>query len=310
MRMRHRVLMCLGCAALLLAIAAHPVVPTSSAAASPVDTAVRVVPVAPAMGADARLTRLVAAADDLYVIDAGPYHVRRYILNGLPYAELFTQVMRWKEGDNGLILGQPLDLFLRGERLFILDSLGTLWGYWGPDYGRALVPLRLQSNQDAPVAAAMHGSDLLLLDPARRRIWMYAPDAMGGYDTMPRSLLARGLPALAGAIRLAVSRDALLVLLRDGRVLALPWARPERVAVVRLPFRVTGLWASGTRTGLLIASRGEVALVALDGAVHWRVTLQGLDGEAITDVARSPAGALYVITHTRILHVQAAAPAP
>lgn len=303
MRMSVRAVTQLCAATLLCAMAARPGVATVAA-----EPAVRALPVMPDLGPGARLTRLAASRDDLYTIDAAPGHVQRYILHGLPYAEQFTQVMRWKEGADGLIMGRPLDLALSGERLLILDSLGSLWSYWGPDYSRVLVPLRLQSNQGTPVAVALHGADLLLLDPGKRAIWRYTPDARGSYDTRPHALTARPLAALSGALRLAVTRDALLVLCADGRVLALPWAHPDDVVAVHTPFHVTALSASAAGTRMLVASANQIAMLAPGGAVLWRATLAGLGSAAITDIARSPAGTLYVTTPARILRVAAATP--
>lgn len=258
-------------------------------------------------GATARFTRLVAARDDLYIIDGAAHHVRRYILHGLAYAEQFTQVMRWKEGANGLIMGQPVDLTLVGERLFILDSLGSLWSYWGPDYTRVLVPLRVQSNQGDQVALAFHGAALLLLDPTKRQIWHYAPDALG-YDTVPAPLLAHPLGWLAGAVRLATTRAALYVLRSDGSMLALPWSHPGEVMAPRLPWRVTGLWANPMRSRLLVSISNRIAALAPSGAPVWSVTVQGLGGETIRDVALSPAGRLYALTATRVLLLHATPP--
>lgn len=260
-------------------------------------------------GPGAGFRRLVAARDSLYVVDARAQHVRRYILNGLPYAELFTQVMRWREGANGLIMGQPLDLALNGERLNILDSLGSLWSYWGPTFGRLLVPLRLQSNQGTVVAVATRGSTLLLLDPSMREVWTYAP-AGGGYDTSPRPLTARPLAFLSAATRLAVSRDALFALSSDGTLDVLPWAYPDKPAHLRLASAITGLWAGATSGAVFVATADEVALLASSGGVTWGATVQGLDGETIQDVAWSPAGRLYLLTATRILLVTGHAPNP
>ncbi len=258
------------------------------------------------LGAGARCTRLVAAGDDLYVLDAAAAHVRRYILNGLPYALQTTQVMRWREGDNGLIMGRPLDLFLSGERLLILDSLGSLWSYWGPSYGRALVPLRLQSSQGAPSAVALHGDDLLLLDNDRRQVWDYALRA-GGYDTVPRALLSRPLTA-APAARLAVTARSLLILRADGALVSYLWGQPM-AATLRAPLAVTALWAGAAHARFLATSARELAILSGDGAVRWRAPVAGLDGETLRDVALSPSDQLYLLTGTRILLVTARVPA-
>ncbi len=260
-------------------------------------------------GPGAGFRRLVAARDSLYVVDARAQHVRRYILNGLPYAELFTQVMRWREGANGLIMGQPLDLALNGERLNILDSLGSLWSYWGPSFGRLLVPLRLQSNQGTVVAVATRRSTLLLLDPGMREVWEYAL-AGGGYDTSPRPLTARPLAFLSAATRLAVSRDALLVLSSDGTLDVLPWAHPNKPMRLRLASAVTGLWAGATSGNIFVATAREVVLLAPSGGVTWRAMARGLKGETIQDVAWSAAGRLYLLTPTRILLVTGHPPTP
>jgi len=257
------------------------------------------------LGRGARCTRLVAAGDDLYVLDAAAEHVRRYTLNGLPYAVQFTQVMRWREGDNGLIIGRPLDLSLTGERLFILDGLGTLWSYWGPDYARAIVPLRLQRNQGAPVSVTLHGNDLLFLDD-KRQVWDYAPSG-GGYDTVPRPLLARP-PAGVGAVRVGVTARALLVLRTNGAITAVPWGQMSDTAL-RIPLSVTALWSDAARARFLVTSAHELAIVGADGAVQWRATVGGLNGETLRDIAVSPSGKLYLLTNTRILLVTARVPA-
>jgi hypothetical protein len=260
------------------------------------------------LGPAAQLVRLVAASDDLYVIDNAAGHVLRYVLHGLPYAELFAQVMRRRERANGLIMGRPLDLFLAGERLLILDDSGSLWSYWGPEYSRVVVPLRLQSDQGTPRAVALHGGALLLLDPTRRQVWLYRRDSAGGYDTLPRTLLPRPLPALAGATRLAVSRDALLVLRSDGSVLAIPWSHPRAARQLRLVVHATGIWATAAHGWFLVSSARSVALRAPGGALLWQVVVRGLDGATIRAVALSPAGQLYVLTDTRILRVDTKAP--
>lgn len=260
------------------------------------------------LGSGARCSQLVAAADDLYVLDTGSWHVRRYIMNGLPYAELFTQIMRWKEGDNGLIIGKPLDLFLTGERLFILDGLGSLWGYWGPTYNRALVPLRLQSNQGAPVAIALHGDHLLWLDADKRQVWSYAASG-SGYDTVPHALLPRPLPALGTATRLAVSHAALLVLGRGGAVTALPWTDPGAATRLAGSMAVTGLWASAAHSRFYATSAHDLAIVGPRGDAQWRAPVAGLRGQALRDVAVSPRGKIYVLTGTRILLMRGHVPA-
>ena len=247
------------------------------------------------LGRGARCTRLAAAGDDLYVLDAAAEHVRRYTLNGLPSALQFTQVMRWREGDNGLIIGRPLDLSLVGERLFILDGLGALWSYWGPDYARAIVPLRLQSNQGSPVSAALHGTDLLLLDD-KRQVWDYASSG-GGYDTVPHPLLARSLAGI-GAAHVGVTARALLVLRTNGAITDVPWGRTMGA---RLPIAlsVTGLWSDAARVRFLVTSARELAIIGAVGAVQWRATVGGLNGETLRDVALSPGGKLYLLTNTR-----------
>ncbi len=262
------------------------------------------------LGAGARCTRLVAAGDDLYVLDDAAAHVRRYILHGLPHALQVTQVMRWREGDNGLIMGRPLDLFLAGERLLILDGLGSLWSYWGPSYARVLVPLRLQSNQGAPVAVALHEGNLLLLDDSRQ-VWSYAPVA-GGYDTVPRAALPRRLTG-APATRLGVTARSLLALHADGTLTAYPWGRAAAAAAAaaapHIPLAITGLWADAARARFLATAARELAIVGADGAVRWRAAVDGLDGETLRDVALSPSGQLYLLTGTRILLVTARVPA-
>jgi len=257
------------------------------------------------LGRGARCTRLAAAGDDLYVLDAAAEHVRRYTLNGLPYALQFTQVMRWREGDNGLIIGRPLDLSLTGERLFILDGLGALWSYWGPDYARAIVPLRLQSNQGAPISVALHGNDLLLLDD-KRQVWDYAPSG-GGYDTVPRPLLARPLAGV-GAARVGVTARALLVLRANGAITDVPWGQTTDTTLP-ISLSVTGLWSDAARARFLVTSAHELAIVGADGAVQWRATVGGLNGETLRDIAVSPSGKLYLLTNTRILLVTARVPA-
>jgi len=257
------------------------------------------------LGRGARCTRLAAAGDDLYVLDAAAEHVRRYTLNGLPYALQFTQVMRWREGDNGLIIGRPLDLSLTGERLFILDGLGALWSYWGPDYARAIVPLRLQSNQGAPVSVALHGNDLLFLDD-KRQVWDYAPSG-GGYDTVPRPLLARPL-AGAGAARVGVTARALLVLRTNGAITDVPWGQTTDTTLP-IPLSVTGLWSDAARAHFLVTSARDLAIVGADGAVQWRATVGGLNGETLRDITLSPNGKLYLLTNTRILLVMTRVPA-
>ncbi len=257
------------------------------------------------LGRAARCTRLAAASDDLYTLDAAAEHVRRYILNGLPYALQFTQVMRWREGDNGLIMGRPLDLSRAGERLFILDGLGALWSYWGPDYTRAIVPLRLQSSQGAPVSVALHGTDLLLLGD-KPQIWDYGSTG-GGYDTVPRPLLARPL-AGAGAARLGVTARALLILRTNGAITAVPWGQTSDTTL-RIPLSITGLWSDAARARFLVTSARELAIVGSDGAVQWRAAVGGLGGETLRDIAVSPNGKLYLLTDTRILLVTARVPA-
>lgn len=257
------------------------------------------------LGPAASPIRLAADADSLYVIDAAPQHVRRYILNGLPYAELMTQVMRWREGADKLIMGRPLDLYLLGDRLFILDSMGTLWSYRGSDYTRALVPLRLQSNQGIVTAIALQGRNLLLLDPDRRQVWAYHPDLRGGYDTPPRGLLPHPLPSLAGARRLAAGRDALYVLLSAGGVLAIPWLHPGNAALLPVDGAATGVWAGPSTAGCLVSFARRIAFVAPGGAIGRQIYVEGMGGDMIRDVALSPTGRLYILTRTRIMRVAA-----
>jgi hypothetical protein len=260
------------------------------------------------LGPGAQLVRLAAARDDLYVMDNAAEDVLRYVLHGLPYAELFTQVMRRRERADGRIMGRPVDLFLAGERLLILDDSGALWSYWGPAYSRVVVPMRLHSNQGTPRAVALHGGALLLLDPSRRQVWLYRRDPAGGYDTVPHALLPRPLPALAGATRLAVSRAALLALRSDGSVLAIPWSHPRAARQLRWVVHATGIWATAAHGRFLVSSARSVALRAPGGALLWQIAVRGLDGAAIRAVALSPTGWLYVLTTTRILRVDTKVP--
>jgi len=237
-------------------------------------------------------TRLMAAADDLYLVT--PNLVLRYTLHGLPTALQFTNVMRWREDDNKVVMGRPLDLFLDGERLLILDSLGSLWSYDGPTFGRVLAPLRLQSDQGTPVAVLLHGATLLVLDPQRGQIWSYVPALPGSawdYDTVPRPLLPRPSALLSQAVRLTAT-------------VSIPWTRPE---AARLPSAdgVTGLWSSPAATGMLAATGQDILALDGSGRVTQRLRPSGLDGETIVDVAESPAGRLYVLTPTRVLLVHA-----
>jgi len=250
-------------------------------------------------------TRLMAAADDLYLVT--PNLVLRYTLHGLPTALQFTNVMRWREDDNKVVMGQPLDLFLDGERLLILDGLGSLWSYDGPTFGRVLAPLRLQSDQGTPVAVLLHGATLLVLDPQRGQIWSYIPARPGSawdYDTVPRPLLPRPSALLSKAVRLTATATALLALCSDGAVVSIPWARPE---AARLPGAdaVTGMWSSPAATGMLAATGQDILALDGSGRVTRRLRPSGLDGETIVDVAESPAGRLYVLTPTRVLLVHA-----
>ncbi len=250
-------------------------------------------------------TRLMAAADDLYLVT--PNLVLRYTLHGLPYALQFTNVMRWREDDNKVVMGQPLDLFLAGERLLILDSLGSLWSYVGPTFERVLAPLRLQSDQGTPVAVLLHGTTLLLLDPQRGQIWSYAPAGAGvdsGYDTVPRPLLPRPSALLSKAVRLTATATALLALCSDGSVVSVPWVRP---LAARLPIAdsLVGLWSSPVAPGMLGVTGQDILALDAAGQVTQRLRPSGLDGETIVDVAESPAGQLYVLTATRVLLVHA-----
>src|SRR5205085_3292975 len=195
-----------------------------------------------------------------------------------------------------------------GERLVIFDAAGSLWSYWGLKYSRVVVPLRLQAGQGRPRAVALHGGALLLLDPARRQVWLYRRDTAGGYDTAPRALLPRPLPALAGATRLAVSRDALLALRSDGSVLAIPWSHPREARQLRLVVHATGIWATAAHGRFLVSSARAVALRGPGGALLWQVAVRGLDGAAIRAVALSPAGRLDVLTDTRSLRVETKVP--
>lgn len=257
-------------------------------------------------GPPAHLVRLVAAGNDLYVIDNGAEHVRRYVLNGLPYAELFTQVMRWQEGADKVIMGKPLDLFLRNGRLLILDSLGSLWSYDGPTYRRAMVPLRLQSNQGNPVAVALHGQDLLLLDPNRRQIWRYRPAPGGGYDSIPQALWPGAQASLAGATRLAVGRQGLAVLAAHDSLLMVSWAQPRHPVSLRFPEQVTGVWAAQQDADYVISFAHSIAVITMSGRVLWQARPDKLGTESIAGVAVSPSGRLYVLTATRILRLDRA----
>jgi hypothetical protein len=203
-------------------------------------------------------------------------------------------------------MGRPLDIFLGGERLLILDDLASLWSYQGTDYQRSLVALRVQSWQGRLDAVAVHGSDLLVLDRDRRQVWSYRA-ASGGYDTVPVGLLPHPVPALAGASRLAVSQSALLTVVR-GAVLAIPWGRPTAWRVLRLGGTATGVWATESRRRFLVSFARSVAICTPTGRVDLRVDVRGLQGEAIRDLALDPAGRLYVLTATRILRLTTALP--
>ena len=277
---------------------------TAAAGVRPLARAVDTVTVAQ-LGSGAAAIRLVAGADDLYVIVA-PGRVQRYILHGLPHADLFTQVMRWKEGANGLIMGRPLDLSLVGDRLLILDDRASLWSYQGAAYARALVALRVQSSQGRLDAVATHAGDLLALDRDRRRIWWYRAQG-DGYDTAPRSLAARPIGALAGATRLAASSNGLLVL-THGTVLLWPWNRPDAGRELRLDAGISGVWAAESHHRFLVSFARAVAVCAPSGHVDEVLALRGLHGETVRDVALDPTGRLYVLTATRILRVSVTIP--
>lgn len=254
------------------------------------------------------LGQLIASTDDLYL--AKPDLVRRYILHGLPRALQFTQVMRWKEGADKLIMGKPRDMFLNGNQLYVLDSLGSLWSYFGPTYGRTLLPLRLQTNQGDPTAVALYGPQLLLLDPDKRQIWVYDPSGSPGqaYDSVPHPLFAHSNRLLTGGRRMAAAPTGVYVLGTDGPLLWLPWGRPAATAPVQLPAPATGVWANPSVSYALVSTARDIVRIDARGKVTWRVHVGGLNGESIADLAYSAGGNLYVLTDTRILRVQVQVP--
>ena len=65
--------------------------------------------------AGADVTMLLAANDILYLVEKTSGEVRAFPLHGMDRAEQFSKVLRRREGDNGLIIGQPISLYHGGE---------------------------------------------------------------------------------------------------------------------------------------------------------------------------------------------------
>ncbi len=256
-----------------------------------------------------RFTRLAAAADDLYVIDAAGQRVRRYILHGQPAAQLFAEVLRWKEGADKIVIGQPVDMVMRGDRLLILDSLDSLWSYAGSTYQKGIVPLRVESDQGTLAGLAIHGTDLLVLDATHGAIWRYRPDAAGSYDDVPVRL---GLPPSTvrpALIAIAAGRRAFFELKRDGSLLAIPWQRPEAARHLTLSSAIRAFWGDDLHDGILVALDGQVVALTLQGTVTWRQSFQLPRGEAANGLAVSPRGVVYLLTPNNILRLAKRAPA-
>lgn len=304
MRRWRAALRAVGIAGALLAIAVGPAHRSMASAAEAV-ARTQAPTVVVNGGKGASFDRFVAASDGLYVDNAGDHRITRYILNGLPYAELFTSVMRAREQEQGVIIGRPRDLFLSDPRLLVFDDRGSLWSYWGPTYQRSIVPLRLQRNQGTPTALTLHGSALILLDPDRHQIWRYRQSG-AGWATVPVPMLAHPSALLAGGRRLAATPTALLVLRADGRVVRVPWDHPAQAALVRGVTGATGIYANPASDRYIVTTAHRVIELDASGARLWQTTVEdagGASGKTLRDVAMSPANQLYVLTATRVLRV-------
>lgn len=205
--------------------------------------------------AGADVTMLLAANDILYLVEKTSGEVRAFPLHGMDRAEQFSKVLRRLEGDNGLIIGQPISFTMAGSLLYVLDDRATLWQYDAAPSVRTLVGLRVESRQGTLKGIAFPDgpAELDILDASAQgvqgQLWAYTRGPRG-YTTSPRLLpWGNGMPRGSMTLVSGMGKGELLV------------------TVGGMPFLV---WPGGHRPAAKVAMPGSGQLNAV-GTV-WRHT--------------------------------------
>jgi hypothetical protein len=172
----------------------------------------------------------------VYVLDDGVDYVYKHLLESdlQPVGEIGPETLLFKQqAVGGDAIGELVDLIwfprsgeIREDTVAILDSSGLLLNY-RPSWGDVLsLQLRTPAAWSNPVAMAVYGDNLYVLDVGAGEVWKFnAQD--GGYPDEPTAyrfdLNEDGNPtndvALAEMVDMTIDRDGNLYLLKsDGEV--------------------------------------------------------------------------------------------
>ncbi len=166
-----------------------------------------------------RIRQMVATGTNLYMLDANSGRVLRAWLTGRGY-ELDPTFSCGPAQHGQFIVGPVVDIVAvpqneQGAEIVAMDGNGNLM-FCIPEKAPLVAPLTPpDSAWGNPSALAVDGGRLYVLDPLTNAVWLYDGED-GQFPGPPRFFFGAEVPALGGAIDLAVNGADLFVLHSDG----------------------------------------------------------------------------------------------
>jgi hypothetical protein len=168
------------------------------------------------MGANARITRMVATETDLYLLDASNGNVTRLILTGHGY-ERDPDFMCTGSPTIGPII--DLSPLPKGNNLkatvLAMDANTNLLYCIPGSLPVANSPAPPQRNWGGPTGLTYDSGDLYVLDPPANAVWIYRNINL---SQEPRLFFGSQVPFMLDVVDLAVNRNDLYLLHSDGHI--------------------------------------------------------------------------------------------
>ncbi len=177
--------------------------------------------IAGSLSDEIRIIQMVATEQDLYMLDEKSGNVYHASLKG----EHYEKDIRFKCGPGAygsIDVGKIVDIAAlprpteENAELVALDGKGNLL-YCIPEDNPLVIPLVPPDNYwGSPSAITVENDKLYVLDPATNAIWYYVGDENYQFRDAPYFFFMEQVPLLQDAIDLAVDRNDLFVLYKDG----------------------------------------------------------------------------------------------
>jgi hypothetical protein len=178
--------------------------------------------IAGGLGSNARITRMVATQEALFLLDASQGRVLRAWRTGKGYE--IDPAFRCNPGQYGqLYVDQLIDLAAMppGNEMQLdvvaMDGKGNLLYCSSQEPALAASLSPPETNWKKPIALTVDINELYILDPQANAVWIYGSegDTFGG---VPRLYFSEQVPPMEDVIDLAVYQNELYLLHADGHI--------------------------------------------------------------------------------------------